>query len=211
MPIWAPESKWDGLDVFVVGGGVSLESFDWELLKDEWTIGCNDTYLQGKDIIKLCIFGDYKWFQVHQKELALYAQSGGVVFTSCPQLQRTHLKWVWLICRKPRGFHVDALGWNMNTGANAINLALLLGAKRIFLLGFDMHLTEGKSNFHNNNLDKPDAGVYKVFLKAMSNLDQHLKNKFPGREIINVTGDSSLNVFAKQDLDLFFKERSKTK
>lgn len=209
MPFWTPEPKWEGLDVFVVGGGVSLSSFDWDLLKEEWTIGCNDAYVRGKEIIKICLFGDHKWFEVHKKSLAQYAQSGGVVFTSCPQLQRSSFKWVFSIPRKSRGFHVDALGWNMNTGANAINLALLLGAKRIFLLGFDMHLTEGKTNWHENNLDKPNAKLYATFLKAMGNLDQHLKNKFPGREIINVTGDSSLNVFPKQDLDLFFKERAK--
>lgn len=207
MPIWTPENQWEGLDVFVVGGGVSLQSFNWDLLKDEWTIGCNDAFLEGKDLIKLCFFGDDKWFKVHKKELALYAQSGGVVFTSCPQLQRTNLKWIWTLVRKSRGFHVDALGWNMNTGASAINLALLLGARRIFLLGFDMHLTEGRSNYHENNLDKPNAGVHKQHLKAMRILDKHLENKFPGREVINVTNDSSLNIFPKVNLDLFFKER----
>ena len=73
-----------------------------------------------------------------------------------------------------------------------------------------MHLSEdGKSNWHDNNLDKPRDSIYLTFLKQMKNLDKYLETRFPFQKIINVTNDSSLNVFPKVNLDLFFKERTK--
>lgn len=207
MPQWKPEESWIGEDVFIIGGGTSLKTFDWNLLKYELTIGCNDAYAYGKEICKICVFGDIKWFKHHQEALEKF---NGVVFTSCPQLQRTRIPWIWTLMRKSIGFHENALGWSGNTGANAINLALILGAKNIYLLGFDMHLSEdGKSNWHDNNLDKPRDSIYLTFLKQMKNLDKYLETRFPFQKIINVTNDSSLNVFPKVNLDLFFKERTK--
>lgn len=216
MPRWKPEAIWEGKDVFIIGGGNSLKTFDWSLLRNEYTIGCNDAYTHGAKICKICIFGDAKWFKVHEKPLSDYAREkqlpdcAGIVFTSCPQLQHTTIRWIWLLVRKSRGLHTDALGWNDNTGAEAINLALILGAKRIYLLGFDMHLSEdGKSNWHPNNLDLPNPGNHLRHLKGYGRVAYDLKNRFPGREVINVTEDSSLNVFPKMNLDLFFKERNK--
>jgi len=207
MPKWTPEKKWNGQDVFIIGGGNSLEQFDWKLLKNENTIGCNDAFRHGIEICKICVFGDVKWFQSFESELARYK---GVVFTSCQQLQRTNLPWLWFMSRRAFGLYENALGWNGNTGAAAVNLALLLGAKRIFLLGFDMHLSkDNKPNWHQNRLNKPNKNIYSKFLKGFGKLVTDLK-KFPDVEIINVTDDSSLNLFPKIGVIEFWKGR-KTK
>lgn len=202
MPYWKPDPKWKDQDVFIIGGGVSLEKFDWELLRpdDVFTIGCNDAYLRGPDVCNICFFGDIKWWRKHQRDLELYRASGkGAVFTHCPQLQtrKDNTPWLWKMNRNGRGLYTDALCWNKNTGAGAVNLALLLGAQRVFLLGFDMHLTGGRSNWHDNSLDKPNENVYPRFLKGFERLNKDLPIKFPGREIFNVTDDSSLDSFPK--------------
>ena len=205
MPRWIPEKIWDRQDVFIIGGGNSLERFDWSLLKDESTIGCKDSFMHGHRICKICIFGDVKWFESFKQKLLHYK---GTVFTNSLQLQKTRLSWLWTIPRKFLGLHKDALGWNTNTGAVAINLALLLGAKRIFLLGFDMHLSkDGRSNWHRNKLNKPDKTIYTKFLKGFVRLVADLKEKFPNVEIVNVTDDSALNLFPKIGIDKFWKGR----
>lgn len=207
MPHWTPTSDWNDEDVFIIGGGNSLESFNWSLLKDELTIGCNSAFTLGVEVCKLCIFGDPKWFKSFKDELARYK---GIVFTSSPQMFNTKVPWVWTLPRAVRGLHRTALGWNENTGASAINLALILGAKRIFLLGYDMHLSnDGKPNWHNRIIEKPNEATYEKFLKGFSNLKRELPAKFPGKEIINVTDNSDLNCFPKVNCKQFWNERTK--
>lgn len=209
MPRWNPEAKWQGEDVFIIGGGDSLRSFDWELLRNELTIGCNDAYLFGKDICKICVFGDHKWFRKHRDKLEQYK---GVVITNCTQLLHTKLEWLWATPRKGKGLGELKLGWNKNTGALAVNLALLLGAKRIYLLGFDMHLSkEGKPNWHDNMINRASVGVYEKFIEAFTRVSIDLKKKFPGREVINVTNNSDLDIFPKIACDVFWEQRKRMK
>lgn len=205
MPFWTPEQIWKDQDVFIIGGGKSLFSFDWSLLKNEFTIGCNDAYILGADVCKLCIFGDMKWFNIHKKDLFHYK---GVLFSNSPAMCQKKLSWVWTMERTSTGLYKDSLGWNFNTGASAVNLALLLGAKNIFLLGFDMHLSkDGKSNWHDNNIDKPNEEIYFKFLDGFDKLAADLPRKFPGVKVFNVTDDSSLNLFPKLEVDKFWNCR----
>lgn len=202
MPKWIPKKVWEGQEVFVVGGAESLKKFNWDLLKPLRTIGCNDAYLHGTDI---CIFGDKRWFDLHQKRLAEY---NGIVFTNCPQVQKSKIPWLWCIGREMKGLHNGALGWNGNTGASAINLALILGAAKIYLLGFDMKLSvNGESNWHKNNLNKPNAGVYSGFLKKFKCVAENLRKKYSEVQVINVTDDSDLNEFPKIGVEEFWGKR----
>jgi len=205
MPKWIPNQIWLNQDVFIIGGGNSLKRFDWNLLKKENTIGCNDAFKHGAEICKVCVFGDSKWFEAHKHELELYK---GAVFTNVSRLYKTTLDWLWVMKRQATGLHRDALGWNYNTGAVAINLALLLGAKRIFLLGFDMCLSrKGKQNWHPNNLDKPNPEVYLKFIKGFKKVAKDLREKFPDVEVFNVTDNSKLDEFPKVGMNEFWKER----
>jgi hypothetical protein len=205
MPHWIPETKWQGEDVFIIGGGNSLKDFDWSLLEDECTVGCNSAFTLGEKICKICIFGDAKWFRKYQDELKNYK---GVVFTNAEQLRNTRLNWLWTMPRKAKGLGTTSLGWNSNTGASAINLALILGAQRVFLLGFDMHLSkEGKRHWHNKTMGKTDKNVYEKFILAFTKVAVDLKTVFPGKEVINVTDNSDLDVFPKVGCKQFWKER----
>jgi len=208
MPQWRPMPEWAGSSAFIIGGGPSLKTFDWNLLESEMTIGCNDAFKLGVDICKICIFGDVKWFRIHKQDLEIYHNNKGVVFTNSTQLQRSRIPWLWLMPRKFYGLHTEALGWNSNTGAVAVNLALILGASPIYLLGFDMHESkEGKPNWHEHRIEKHNGEVYNKFLKGFDRVAIDLKKKFPSQEVINVTKDSALDVFPKMDSDKFWERR----
>lgn len=209
MPRWKPESVWRDKDVFIIGGGDSLRSFDWTLLEDECTIGCNTAFTLGPKICKICIFGDFKWFDIFQVELTKYAtQNKGVVFTNTPKLLDTTLPWLYTMPREMRGLHKQALGWNGNTGASAINLALILGATTVYLLGFDMMLSnEQRPNWHDRLIQKPKASVYKDFCKDFGRVASDLGKVFPGREVVNVTDKSNLEVFPKIGVEEFWNSR----
>jgi len=212
MPRWTPEPAWQGCDVFIIGGGSSLDAFDYSLLHDECTIGCNSHFLKGPRVSKLCIFGDYPWYLKHKNELEIYSHSGGVVFTNALQLQRGRIpKWLWTMERSAWGMHKDSLGWNDNTGASAINLALLLGATRIYLLGFDMCTIKESHTCHADYPKEPRKNYQQVFEKHCSGLKRAAADlsKFPDQEVINVSDVSELTVFPKISFQTFWAKRER--
>ena len=210
MPRWTPHPVWEGEDVFIIGGGSSLRNFDWSLLKTELTIGCNDAYRLGADICTVCLFGDIKWYREHHDQLSVWE---GTAFSCVPHLLDKSPNWLWTLCRRKSGLHTDAVGWNDNTGASAINLALLMGAYRVFLLGFDMK--EGPAddpNWHDERVEKHIKGLYaSKFLKHFPRIKADLHSKFPGREIHNINDDSALQEFPIIGVDEFWSQRVKNR
>lgn len=198
MPHWVPNQEWKDEDVYIIGGGVSLESFDWELIKGKRTIGCNSAYILGHEICNILVFGDVLWWEKIGRK---GTQEFGGIVVGCVMGAKNLTREPWLLTM-PRhgvlGFGTKALGFFGNTGGLAINLALILGAKRVFLLGFDMHLSENrKANWHDVRYEPARADVYKRFCNEFRRAAGSLEKVFPGREIWNVTDDSDLNEFPK--------------
>lgn len=193
-----PHPVWLAEDVYIIGGGPSLKDFNWSLLERLNTVGCNDAYRLGSAICKVNIFGDVKWIRhhikYHKEVLAAYQ---GTMYGALSNAHRFESEHFLYIKQYASGLHTDGIGWNCNTGAAAINLAILLGAARIFLLGFDMKRTKTDSNWHSNALDKNPDTVYKKFIQWFPMLVQDWKAKFSKIEIFNVTDDSDLNCFPK--------------
>lgn len=216
MPVWNITPIWKDKECFIIGGGVSLKDFDWDLLKPEYTIGCNDAFKLGVSICKVCIFGDKKWFfgsttgktKGNQKQLETFE---GEVFTNLPKLLHSDISYLHTLKRGGRGLYTDCLCWNQNTGFSAINLALLFGCKTIYLLGFDMKMTNGKHNWHNNRADVSGAEVYHTFLETEKRVQKDWKEKFPNQQIINLVQphplDSKLTVFPCADFNTFWLKR----
>ncbi len=96
MPSIVPDRTWPGSEVFIIGGGKSLEGFDWSLLRPELTIGCNDAYLLGEEVCKIAIFGDNKWYLKHKEKLSKFKNR---VFTNANQLQSVDLPWLYTMKR----------------------------------------------------------------------------------------------------------------
>ena len=199
------QSIWGGQTVCVLGGGPSVQAFDIDLLKPIKTIGCNDAYKFGPEVVDILLFGDEKWYRYHQRGLGLFTN---LIVTNCEKLSGE--EHVLRLPRKSSGFHVDALGWNGNTGASAINLALLMGARTIVLVGFDMCLDSGgNSNWHPNPLDTVKPEHYKRYKLGITGCLPDWVAHWPGTEIINLNPDSKLNCFPKMTWQKFFKKGAK--
>jgi hypothetical protein len=205
---WAPEPEWDGQDAYVVGGGSSLSNFDWSLICGKNTIGCNAAFSLGAHIIKIVLFADEVWWKkVGHKGTEDY---GGRVVACSPRMNRQKIGCPWLQFMHRHSVAEfsakgPALGWAGNTGFAAINLALILGAKRVFLLGFDMKLgPTGRANFHDLGYEPPKAQVYQRFLRDISRLSGSLGRVFPGREVWNVNDSSELKSFPTMTMEEHF-------
>lgn len=98
------------------------------------------------------------------------------------------------------GFSLDpsVIHFGSNSGFQAINLAILFGAKRILLVGFDMTAGNGKAHFFG---DHPPGLIqnrnYERFIPAFNAAAKRLPR---GVEIINCTPNSALRCFPMADL-----------
>ena len=212
-PYWTPQPVWQGKDCFVLGGGPSLRGWDFSLLAGERVIGCNHAFRHGPDICDYVVFADKTFLcktknEWRQPEFDLLAKFPKPVVTNHEGLRLYDLPWLKIVKRRPTGLYTDALGYNRNTGAVGINLALLLGATTIYLLGFDMTLGDGKrANYHDHSFDRPKQEVYEIMLRCFPRMANDLAKKFPESRVFNVTSGSDLVVFPKISFDKFWKER----
>lgn len=195
MPRWTPQREWADADAVVIGGGPSLKGFPWESLKGRKTIGCNAAFRQGIDVCTLSFFEDIAWFNFEEANLESFP---GRVATSSEEIPEDH-PWVYRLERKVEGLHTGgAVGFGGNTGCSAINLALLMGAKRVFLIGFDCRLgTEREMNWHNHR-HEPANESPELFLKFQEGFYAIARDReavFPDCQIINCTPHSALRAF----------------
>ena len=207
--------------VVVIGGGPSLIGYDWTALQQAqargrvFVIGVNDAYRFG--FPDLVLFGDYGWLMLndrgdgwrHREALEMYAKSGktvvGVVPDPTPRqyIELKKLSFLNLIKREPKhGLSVSpsSLGWNCNTGAAAINLAFLIGASAVLLLGFDCrgNRKDKSPNWHENrhffgNVDTI-FDQYKGWIQVVA--DEQPKF-FSEVLVYNAGPDSELGAFPK--------------
>lgn len=93
--------------------------------------------------------------------------------------------------------HPGGLRTGFNSGYQAINLAVHLGARRIVLLGYDMWRGPDGPNWfgtHPNHVDSP----YPLFLQAFASVVEPLKAM--GVEVVNASRFTVLMAFPRVDL-----------
>jgi len=205
---WPFQQIWKDEDVYIIGGGSSVSHFPVSRLQSEHVIGCNNAYLFGTAIVDLLFFGDLKWYQYHMQHSLLQFFKNPKISN---HISMKDVDGVIYCPRETEGFHKHAIGWNGNTGSAAINLALVLGANRIYLVGFDMGLDDnGASNWHVNTLDTPTQEHYDRYIDVMKKTVADIVVNFPGVKIINLNPESKLDIFPKQDwTEIFVTKKEK--
>ena len=97
--------------------------------------------------------------------------------------------------RKGGGFSTNPafIHYGSNSGFQATNLAILFGATRIVLVGFDMRSVGGRQHFFGTHpTPLRQASSYSVFVRAFNEASHNMP---PGVQIINATPDSALKCF----------------
>jgi hypothetical protein len=91
-------------------------------------------------------------------------------------------------------FRLDGVvAYGANSGFQAVNLAILFGATKIILLGFDMHEAGGKRHFFGSHPKTlRNGGCFSTWVKNFRTASRHLP---VGVTIINATPDSALTGF----------------
>jgi len=197
-PIWRDQ------DCIIIGGGPSIKNIPnlQEIIKDQNSIGCNDAYLFNTTI---CLSGDTRWYK-HHGQLEEFKNYKGLKL-SCSSDAKKFDDQMYYVKNKSSGLSEDndKLAFNGNTGAAAINLALLLGATNIFLLGFDMTLdSNGESNWHPNIAEVPQR-KYTYYKNKIQILSELINQKYPDVKIYNCNPESKLESFPKMTFDFFLQ------
>jgi hypothetical protein len=87
-----------------------------------------------------------------------------------------------------------------NSGFQALNLAVLAGAKKIILLGFDgAPQDDGREHFHGPHPRPTPSAAYPLYRQAMSAAENPLIDF--GVEVINCSPGSRIDSFPKSALE----------
>lgn len=192
------DKRWAGQTVAILASGPSLASEELSLLRGLPVIAINDSWRKYPDaeILYAC---DPPWWKHHggvpqflgerwsqHKGPASWpaeaAAMGISVIRSAAQPG---------ISTDPERIHTGS-----NSGFQALNLAILGGASRILLLGYDMQESGGKSHWfgdHPGTLKR--TSPYAVFRKAFEDAADQIARL--GVEVINCSRETSLTCFPR--------------
>lgn len=179
-----------------LGTGPSLTADDVEACRGRaFVIAVNDAYRLAPwaDVLYAC---DAKWWEHHQGAQEFQGMKFGLQ-------------------KGPERFDVQVLGrgsasglsldpselcTGQNSGYQAINLAVLLGAVRIVLLGYDLQARNAKHThfFGNHPSALQKASPYASFLQYFRTLPAPLKAA--GVSVINATRETALTCFERMPL-----------
>lgn len=142
-----------GLDVvYCIGGGTSIEGFDFSRLNDGFKLGANKAgWLAKCDAITSL---DQNFVRHHQRDIEAMIADGKKAYLVMPIQEDGHTPikgatYCWRY-RDP-GLSMDRRWVNgVHSGYSSIGVAYHLGAKEIRLLGFDMQYgKDNKTHFHD--------------------------------------------------------------
>jgi hypothetical protein len=225
---WTVPRMWEGGECYIIGGGSSLArqfnvpnhvielvetgqqpisaySEYFKPLHDKHVIGTNIGFMLG-DWVSIGMFCDKNFYWRHKDAISRFK---GLMVTDYADLgeivkDNRNIKVLKRDNRNGVTTKPDIICWNFNTGAAAINLALLMGVKKIYLLGYDMAISNDRSHWHEGFQlyeRKTSPKQFDNFLKRYPQIAQEVKTKYPDVEIINCNPDSALDVWPKVRLN----------
>lgn len=186
-----------GGTVLCIGGGPSLTAADLELARPrvDAVIAINNAY-QLAPWATVLYAADARWWAWHKEGIKRFP---GLKFSVSPEaklhgvqiLQQCGDTGLW---EKPNG-----LCTGRNSGYQAINLAVHLGAARVLLLGYDMQIgPKGEQHWHGEHPNK-SRSAYDIFKVKFKTLVPALAAR--GVEVVNCSRRTALDVFPKMALE----------
>lgn len=207
MPqVWKIPQIWDAATAVVMGTGPSLNLKQLAHIylarchgACHFVVAVNNNYQAAPwaDYLYAC---DYKFFTWHKHHLPEAFKGAAIVSCDRPAAEEfAYILWV-------PGEHADGLSTNpelihygKNSGYQAVNLAYLLGARRILLVGFDHQYPNNAYHWYGEHPDRNRSSWYERWMPCWQTVLNQLNDL--DLEIINCTPESALHVFPKARLN----------
>lgn len=193
---WKVEREMEGEEVYIVGGGPSIKNLRKEVLKGKRIIVANNSYRLFPDAYFLFFMDYHEWYVHHKKELS-ESFKGRLVSTNHKTKELPEVLHLESNGNKGLSRNPGSITNGNNSGMGAVNLAFLLGAKTIVLIGFDMRLVNNEHNFHKDHFRPSPVpiDIYETsFLPNFSTMAEELKKEEV--EVWNATPESALKAFS---------------
>jgi len=132
--------------VFILGGGPNLDTIDLNLLRKEITIGVNMSYRHNPTIN---FANDRRFWQVVRRRKDWIEYRGFKVFSAHNNCPKADDIISYPVTDKVVVPNVGGPIYpGNNSGFGAIQLAIALGSKELYLLGYDMQVNGNKIHWH---------------------------------------------------------------
>jgi len=210
-------NMWEGQDVVIIGGGPSLKDFDFASLAnfDGKVIAVNRAYefYPQADILFSMDKQFFDWafrgeFGADAKEKYISLKGYLVGTTSKNPLDKRIINIGRGTQRLSRTIS-NGLYTGGNSGFAALHLATILGAKRIYLIGYDCTKTTtgNTQHFHSGYATSQGDDVYGRFVKSFNDMSSQIKEQC---EVINCNPASGIKCFDFGELPIM-KPKKKTR
>jgi hypothetical protein len=202
---------------FILGGGPSLRGLDFSTIQDHYTLGINKAFLYYP--VSACFAMDYKFYRwLHTSPE--YNKDGAVLAEHWQRFSGE--KYLILNSEEQLVDHADdpsyhlikrleqpALSYSLtdgiytgnNSGVGGLTLAIALGFREIYLLGYDMKVDHDNHQSHWHDGYPPPMGFNEVdhYVKTFSDSFAELAKLIhqAGIKVINLNPDSALPYFPK--------------
>lgn len=194
---WKVPVLWPGETVFIIGGGASVDKNILPFLpKRGRVIAINSAFEDCLDA-HLCFWNDQRWLRWNADKIKSFR---GIKVCRHPDFG---LKFPGIVINSLKRGNNLGLSTDRDTlnglcsGASALNLAYLLGATRIILLGYDMQ----RGHYHDRHKVKSHDSCYDRYMRYFPAMAMGLKKA--GVEVYNVSPISKLKAFPFRDLKDF--------
>lgn len=185
----------------VVAAGPSMNLIDMDQVRraEGWNVLVVNCSFRLAPWAKALYAGDLNWWKVYGDEAAIFE---GEKWTRCPyaalgyRLHMVKSRDGQGLCKEGRTVHIGG-----NSGYQAINLAWHFGAKKIILLGFDMHRRDG-GHWHGEHegegmISAPKSHIM-AWRRAFTQLAMDLRAE--GVQVFNSTPGTALSCFKQVPL-----------
>ena len=190
--------RWPESTIVCIGGGPSLTADDVDYCRHRApVVAINDAYRLAPwaDVLYAA---DYQWWKWHKDAVCDFA---GEKYTLQPQSTQYDPSVVVLQNTGEHGLDPDpgCLRTGRNSGVQAINVAIHLGAVRVLLLGYDMSRAVGGPTHWFGNHPNGVVSPYATFIERFNALPVALAAL--GVTVINCSRATALTCFPRQTIE----------
>jgi len=194
MDTFSVPREWEGQAAFVIGGGPSVKGFDFDRLRGRNVIAVNNAGLDLAPWAHVLLWVDRRWLDWNHGRLELH-KGKYKISRKRPHIETGHdIRFMRFLPRRLSHWPDTLGGWC--GGSSGINLAYLMGARVVVLMGFDMR----PGNYHQDHQLPPVPGQHRDrFIPTLEAMEPELTKA--GVLVLNTNPRSALRCFPFADIE----------